>query len=250
MAEVARLAGCPPRPSRTPSTAPARCADHNSPPGARRDGSGRLRAERRGPLAGDGTHPHARPRTVRDFNPYRRAPARAVARPESAAAGYTLLLADPHDDPGYEATAVARPRSRVDGCSVRRLGAQPWRRHGAAGATWCSSTACSVARTTRSAPRTSRSPGWSRTRGGRALPDRVRRRARGPATTVERLGGLLNRVAPRRLEYARVIGNTRRSNRLARAVKRPARRAGPACCADHRNNAMTIGAVQPRTTPA
>ncbi|MEJ8279162.1 LacI family DNA-binding transcriptional regulator [Pseudonocardia spirodelae] len=34
---------------------------------------------------------------------------------ESAAAGHTLLLADPHDDPGYEATAVARLRSRVDG---------------------------------------------------------------------------------------------------------------------------------------
>ncbi|BBG00695.1 MULTISPECIES: LacI family DNA-binding transcriptional regulator [Pseudonocardia] len=34
---------------------------------------------------------------------------------ESAAAGYTLLLTDPHDDPGYEATAVARLRSRVDG---------------------------------------------------------------------------------------------------------------------------------------
>lgn len=34
---------------------------------------------------------------------------------ESARAGYTLLLADPHDDPGYEATAVSRLRSRVDG---------------------------------------------------------------------------------------------------------------------------------------
>ncbi|MBO4238874.1 substrate-binding domain-containing protein [Pseudonocardia alni] len=34
---------------------------------------------------------------------------------ESAAAGHTLLLADPHDDPGYEATAVAQLRSRVDG---------------------------------------------------------------------------------------------------------------------------------------
>lgn len=34
---------------------------------------------------------------------------------ESAAAGYTLLLTDPHDDPGYEATAVARLHSRVDG---------------------------------------------------------------------------------------------------------------------------------------
>lgn len=34
---------------------------------------------------------------------------------ECTAAGYTLLLADPHDDPGYEATAVARLRSRVDG---------------------------------------------------------------------------------------------------------------------------------------
>ncbi|ALE76475.1 LacI family transcriptional regulator [Pseudonocardia sp. EC080610-09] len=34
---------------------------------------------------------------------------------EAAAAGYTLLLTDPHDDPGTEATAVARLRSRVDG---------------------------------------------------------------------------------------------------------------------------------------
>ncbi|MEQ3554869.1 LacI family DNA-binding transcriptional regulator [Pseudonocardia nematodicida] len=34
---------------------------------------------------------------------------------EAAAAGYTLLLADPHDDPSYESTAVARLRSRVDG---------------------------------------------------------------------------------------------------------------------------------------
>lgn len=34
---------------------------------------------------------------------------------ECAAAGYTLLLVDPHDDPGYEATAVAQLRSRVDG---------------------------------------------------------------------------------------------------------------------------------------
>ncbi|MFP5073149.1 LacI family DNA-binding transcriptional regulator [Pseudonocardia nantongensis] len=34
---------------------------------------------------------------------------------EAASAGYTLLLADPHDDPAYEATAVARLRSRVDG---------------------------------------------------------------------------------------------------------------------------------------
>ena len=34
---------------------------------------------------------------------------------ESTAAGYTLLLTDPHDDPGYEVTAVSRLRSRVDG---------------------------------------------------------------------------------------------------------------------------------------
>lgn len=34
---------------------------------------------------------------------------------EAGSAGYTLLLADPHDDPAYEATAVARLRSRVDG---------------------------------------------------------------------------------------------------------------------------------------
>lgn len=37
---------------------------------------------------------------------------------EAAAAGYTLLLTDPHDDPGTEATAVARLRSRVDGLLI------------------------------------------------------------------------------------------------------------------------------------
>ncbi|WP_197519606.1 LacI family DNA-binding transcriptional regulator [Pseudonocardia sp. HH130630-07] len=34
---------------------------------------------------------------------------------EAAAADYTLVLTDPHDDPGTEATAVTRLRSRVDG---------------------------------------------------------------------------------------------------------------------------------------
>ena len=34
---------------------------------------------------------------------------------EAAAAGYTLLLVDPHEDPSYERTAVRRLRNRVDG---------------------------------------------------------------------------------------------------------------------------------------
>lgn len=37
---------------------------------------------------------------------------------EATQAGYTLLLADPHDDPGTEATAVTRLRSRVDGLLI------------------------------------------------------------------------------------------------------------------------------------
>ncbi|MDN5919173.1 MAG: LacI family transcriptional regulator [Pseudonocardia sp.] len=34
---------------------------------------------------------------------------------EAAAAGYTLLLVDPHEDPSYEGTVVRRLRNRVDG---------------------------------------------------------------------------------------------------------------------------------------
>lgn len=34
---------------------------------------------------------------------------------EAAAAGYTLLLVDPHEDPAYEGTVVRRLRNRVDG---------------------------------------------------------------------------------------------------------------------------------------
>ncbi|MBC3191829.1 LacI family DNA-binding transcriptional regulator [Pseudonocardia sp. C8] len=167
---------------------------------------------------------------------------------ESAAAGYTLLLADPHDDPGYEATAVARLRSRVDGLllapsadSARTLEALSAQQvptvlvdrllggtHDEVGTENVEPVAGLVAHLA--------GAGHSRIGfvAGHA----------GLATTVERLEGY--RIGLRRagLEYARVIEGHSEAEPARRAVSALLAEPDRPAALITGNNAMTIGAVQ------
>ena len=153
----------------------------------------------------------------------------SAAESAAAAAGYTLLLVDPHEDPDYELTVVTRlHHHRVDGVVLApsaHARTTPWPTSPATRCRRCCSTGSSTPGTTRWVRRTGRpppgSPATSRTTGtpGSGWWPGLD----GLSTTDRAPRGLPRRAArPRPARRPRAGGRRRLRDRSPRAGRRTA----------------------------